>query len=494
MTCAASSGVIYNLNGGVISIDVAGGATLNFVSQGLGSGTTGGYVKSGNGVLALSGGTYTGGFTLSAGAVVVRSVNALGTGGSLAINGGILTSNGVRDMSGKFSGGITIGGDFQMGALSSAISLSSDSGSIAFNNNMSLGGSTRTITIGNNGTHTFAGVISGNNATTGLTIDALSGVTGAIVLSGANTYTGTTTVKGGTLICGANDVFADASDIAVTGGTLSMNTRTDTVKSVTLASGTISGTTGVLTTTSDYNMQSGVVSAVLSGSVNLAKTTIGTVTLSGVNTYTGTTTLSGGRLVLSGSGRAGSGNMKLNGGTLDLSSYTANSGTYTLAASQTLSGNGTITGAAGKTLAVAGTFGSATGNAGIITLDTVTLQLSGASIVKFTNGSLTLGTYDLVTGTAGGGTESVVFGGTLLLDFSGGSYASFSNLKIFDVDSYSGTFTNISYIGLAAGQSAVFNALDGTVTVVPEPESLALMIFGLAFMFILLRRRQDGNA
>lgn len=47
-------------------------------------------------------------------------------------------------------------------------------------------------------------------------------------------------------------------------------------------------------------MQAGAVSAILGGPVDLNKTTGGTVTLSGANTYTGTTTVSGGTLNLGG--------------------------------------------------------------------------------------------------------------------------------------------------------------------------------------------------
>ena len=65
----------------------------------------------------MAGNTYGGGFTLNAGTMIVRGVNAMGSAGTntLAINGGILASNANRDLSGKYAGGITIGGDFQIG-------------------------------------------------------------------------------------------------------------------------------------------------------------------------------------------------------------------------------------------------------------------------------------------------------------------------------------------------------------------------------------------
>lgn len=60
--------------------------------------------------------------------------------------------------------------------------------------------------------------------------------TGTMVLSAANTYTGSTTVSAGTLALGANNVFADTSNMVLNGGTLSVGSFTDTVGSLDLSS------------------------------------------------------------------------------------------------------------------------------------------------------------------------------------------------------------------------------------------------------------------
>ena len=120
---------------------------------------------------------------------------------------------------------------------------------------------------------------------------------GTLTLGGVNTYTGITDVQAGTLAYGVNDSLANG-DVQVSGGTLDLATFTDTVGAVTLASGSISGSGGVLTGTS-YAVQSGSVSAILGGSGALTKSTAGTVTLSGVNTYTGNTIITGGTLAIS---------------------------------------------------------------------------------------------------------------------------------------------------------------------------------------------------
>jgi autotransporter-associated beta strand protein len=58
----------------------------------------------------------------------------------------------------------------------------------------------------------------------------------------------------------------------------------------TLSNGTLSNNGG------NYNLQNGTVSAVLAGTNGVNKTTAGTITLSGANTYTGTTTVTAGRM------------------------------------------------------------------------------------------------------------------------------------------------------------------------------------------------------
>jgi fibronectin-binding autotransporter adhesin len=81
------------------------------------------------------------------------------------------------------------------------------------------------------------------SATTNLTI----GTNGEIVLMpGANTYSGTTTVSGGTLAMGANNALASASTLSLSGGTLSLEGYKQTLASTLslTASSTISFSAG----------------------------------------------------------------------------------------------------------------------------------------------------------------------------------------------------------------------------------------------------------
>lgn len=161
----------------------------------------------------------------------------------------------------------------------------------------------------------------------------------------ANTYTGTTTINSGTLAEGANDqIFSGAVTVNGPTAIFALGTFTDTVGIVTVANfGSITGTgTGALTSTGTFEMQSGSVSAILAGSgIALNKTTSGTVTLSGANTYTGATTVNAGTLQLSGASGATTGATAytLNGGSLFLDN-SANNNTNRINNSSTIALNG----------------------------------------------------------------------------------------------------------------------------------------------------------
>ena len=132
------------------------------------------------------------------------------------------------------------------------------------------------------------------------------------------------------------------------------------------------------------------------------------------------------------------------------------------------------------TLAIGSSPGTITFN------DDLILGLGSTSNFEFTGASFAAGTFDLALG--GTGVQAMAFGGTLNLLFDAGeTYANNSTVKIFDFETYSGTFTGVNFSGLGAGQSASFDAATGTVAVVPEPAAVALGGLGL---LVLLRRRR----
>jgi hypothetical protein len=223
--------------GTVAPIFVASGKNFNFSTQAISTAAGTGFIKNGTGTLQLAGGTFAGGVTLNDGMIAVGGVNAMGSGGTLTINGGIIAGTTNRDLTGKYTGGITIGGDFTLG---SSTSPASGTATLIFTNNTSLGNSTtRTITLGGTGLITWNGIISGSSSN--LVIN--STVANAIIsLGGANTYTGSTTIgTNATLRLGAtNSLPVGGAGLVLNGGTLRTGATTG------FSVGTVSTNAGTL--------------------------------------------------------------------------------------------------------------------------------------------------------------------------------------------------------------------------------------------------------
>jgi fibronectin-binding autotransporter adhesin len=275
---------------------------------------------------------------------------------------------------------------------------------------------TNTITIGANkeleiitGTNgiTITSVIKDNSG--GASSLTYSG-TGTLTLSKANTYTGTTTVNSGTLNLGLAAALNSASSLVVNGGTFAELTFADTVAAVTLRNGSITGTTGVLTSTAAFDLQSGTISAPLGGTAGLNKTMAGTVTLSPTTagTLTGAINVKAGTLVM--------------GGTLVVSFGAAN--TINL---------GDSTGSADARLAVSGT--NATYANPIVLNSGTTGNLSignqGTTAITFNNATTVSGTNNLIisnTSTGGLTFANVANTGTVTNGGSGAGVTTISAL------------------------------------------------------------------
>ncbi len=167
--------------------------------------------------------------------------------------------------------------------------------------------------------------------------------TGELTLSGDNTYSGGTTITGGTLT-------ADHADLLGTGAVAN---------------------SGVL------QVGEGELENTLSGSGSLVKTGTGELTLSGDNSYSGDTTIADGTLIAANVNALGSGNIDNSGtlmldanGAFELANITTHTGATTaLAAGSTLDA-GQLTQEDGSTLSI--DLGAATDDA-VITADSVTL-------------------------------------------------------------------------------------------------------------------------
>ena len=169
-------------------------------------------------------------------------------------------------------GGINIGGNIAVNA-GATVDFVGLGGFPASNGRLTLTGN-RVIDVGAGAAMNVGWGIAGTGF--GITKNG----TGTLTLSGSNTYTGTTTINAGTLVIGAGGTtgsLSTSSSITVN-GTLSFN-RSD-----------------------DF----GVANAI-SGSGNMIKNASNTLTLSGNNAYTGTTTINAGTLQIGGAGRLGGG-------------------------------------------------------------------------------------------------------------------------------------------------------------------------------------------
>jgi autotransporter-associated beta strand protein len=309
-------------------------------------------------------------------------------------------------------------------------------------------------------------------------------------ITGANTYSGGTSVLRGTLTVGGSGTLgASTGNLVVSspeGATTILNLNVDqivgslqgTVESG--ASATInigSGKTLTVNQTINTTYEGVIVSA---GS--LTKSGSGTLTLSGTNSYTGATTINAGTLLI-------------NGSTASASAVTVNN-------AGTLGGSGTVNG----TVTVNNGGNLAPGNSpGILHTGALTLNGGSTFRVDLNGGSGPLGT--------GAGTlydQAAVIGQIIL----GGNLAATIGMTPLNIgdkyfialndgsDAVSGTFGNapgnvyndgtdfflVNYADNGDG-GLTFNDISLTVTAVPEPGSWSGATFTLAFiLFGLLRR------
>ena len=251
-----------------------------------------------------------------------------------------------------------------------------------------------TQTVGVTGTLTPASVTVNN--TTGGTAYALNGAgkitgptgitksgNGVLILgnTGGNDFTGATTVNAGTLRIGDASAVSQGSTITVaSGAVLDVNGLNVTLPSV-LGAGVVESAAGAGTVTS---ATAATISTVLqngAGGLNFVKNGTGTTSLTGANTYTGTTTISAGTLQIGNGGSTGS----LGATTITNDSALAFNRSDALAFSSNVTGTGTVTQVGAGTTTVTGAFTHTGGT----TISAGTLQIGGGGTSGSIDGNIT---------------------------------------------------------------------------------------------------------
>ncbi|BBN76647.1 TPA: autotransporter outer membrane beta-barrel domain-containing protein [Salmonella enterica subsp. enterica serovar Senftenberg] len=395
------------------------GGTFDNVISGSGQ-----VVKSGDDALTLSGAnTYTGGTTINDGTLVATSVDALGTG-DVTDNATLeLNTGGTFDNAISGSGQVVKSGD-KMLTLSGANSYSggtliSDGTLVASNvESLGTGDVTNNATLELNTGGDFTNNISGSG-------QVVKSGDETLTLSGSNTYTGGTTINDGTLV--ATSVEALGSGDVTNDAVLALNTGGDFANNI--------GGTGSVVKSGDE-----------------------TLTLSGTNSYTGGTTISGGTLVATNVEALGTGDVT-NNATLELNT----GGDFT----NNISGNGQVVKSGDDTLTFSGSntyTGGTTINDGTLVATSVEALGSG----DVTNDAV------LALNTGGdfanniGGTGSVVKSGdeTLTLSgsntYTGGTLISSGTLVANDVNALgTGDVTDNATLMLNTGGDFI-NNIGGT--------------------------------
>ncbi len=482
----SGTGVVTNTSAGPAVLTVGGDNTSTTFGGLLTDGASSlGLTKSGSGTLTLTGvSAYHGATDIASGILRAGSATAFSANSAYTVTG-TLDLNGFSNTIGSLSG----------------------SGTVTNN-----GAGPAVLTAGGDNTSTtFSGVLTDGSGSLGL---AKSGA-GTMILTGANTYTGGTTIDAGTLQIGDGEATGSIVGNVTDNGTLAFD-RSDTVT----FDGVISGTGGLTqlgsgtliltsnnpftgtTTISAGTLQlgnggpSGAVNSVLivdngildidrsdtityggsvTGTGSGVKDGAGTLIFTGNNTYTGGTTINEGALQIGNGGGTGSivGNvlinaagatlifdrsdsLTLNGSITGLGGVTLESGTITLGGDNTYSGATNLTAGALRA-------GSATAfSANSAFTVTGTLDLNG-----FNNTIGSLSGTGVVTNTSAGPAVLTVGGDNTSTTFSGSFLAAGSSLGLTKIGSGTLTLTGASaYNGatdiaagtLQAGSASAFTA------------------------------------
>ena len=479
-TAAPTYTVNNPAGGGITQLSLAAVTNSTFLTTFNGSGNiiqtgvfgngSGGITYSGTGILTLNqANTYTGLTTISTGTLKLGNATALGTvaGATIITSGAVLDLNGTNYSNAE---PLTINGTGISGGgavINSSATSATFAGLLTLGSSSSIVGGTGTITISNAGTITGAslgltlgGAAGGSFASIlGTTSGTLTKVdAGTWTLSGANTFTGGTTLTAGTLnINNASALGTVASTFTINGGIIDNTSGADiTTVNYPLVLNNDFAYNGSLPR--NLNLGAGAVTVNANCQITVSA---GTLTIGGtINNNTkdiskaGNGTLSfGGNAITLNNITISAGTLTSTSGTMSLTGNFSNGGTFT-ANGGTVNLNGTST----QTIdgSTATSFSSLTINnaSGIILGGNTTV----AGTLTFTNGTITTNAYSLAVSSTGSvsRTSGYVIG-NLNLYFAAGA-----TNHTFDIgDGFAYTPVTVSFPSIATPGSLTASTTTG---------------------------------
>jgi len=459
------------------TLAVSGSGTVNVLNNSVGLATQ----NNESGALNVSGGTLnTKSIVLLTGAAMTGgTANVTVSGGVTNVGSGGISMSATNAAANTWAINLSSG---TVGALNSAWS-----SPLAMTLNNSTGLASGNVTFRTSGTDAAAQNISlsgGLSGTGGLNVSGA----GTLTLSGSNTYTGMTAVNSGVLSISSTAALpgwntpgrysvAAGAVLAVSNGVLDGNLTTILATGNFAAGASFGFDTSAANRTCSVNLGDSGTNA-----IGLVKFGANTLLLSGSNGYSGGTTITNGTVQLGSANALGAatGNLAINGGTLDLNGNSLTVGLLSGVSGGviTTSATGSITLTANS--ATSGTFGgaiqSSSGTLAFVKQGGGTLTLTGNSSYTgdtlVNSGTLVLGsagamqnsTFDTQTGSVGGlsfgSLTTGTFGG-----LKGGGALVLSNTASAGVAlSVGNNNTNTTFTGTITGTaSSVFNKIGSGV-------------------------------